>query len=382
MHSTLIGLASLALASALPDPLPVNGDGPTDSPGVRAEVLAIHASTIVVGDGSVIEDGVLLVEGDRIRAVGAGIDVPEGAISIEHDGFLTAGMVAPHSTLLPGDERSDSTDPFMAEAELRYGFDPGRDEVEAAARNGVTSAVLTSSSGAVVGGLTAVVKTHGGVVIDPRAHLSVSMTSSAANQNRYPTSYAGIVRELLERFGEGATGTYAEARAGELPVLIQANGNDECQRAMYVAEANGLRGALLGARRVGEQLEALRASGLGVVFTVLGTGNDERDIDAMVAVAQSDVTYGFALTDPTNLRLTGATLVRAGADANSVWTALTSGGARLAGVADSVGTLKRGMHADLCLWSGHPLDLTSTLEGVMIGGERVELSTESEGANH
>jgi hypothetical protein len=223
----------------------------------------------------------------------------------------------------------------------------------------------------VIGGLTAVVQTHGGEVLDPRGHLSISMNGAAVRNDRYPTSYGGLLQGLRRHFGEEGQGPCAEAAAGELPVLIAADDDDEIQRALAFATEHGLVGALLGARRAGEQLEALEASGLGVVFTVFQPGIDTRSLDAMVAVVDSEVEFGFALTDPSLLRYSAATLVRAGADPDRVWGALTRGGAALAGVDDRVGTLTRGLRADLCLWSGHPLDLTSSLEAVYVGGERV-----------
>lgn len=368
MHLIHIGLATIAAI----------GSGPAPA---APDLVAIRATTVVVGAGEAIENGTVLIEGDSIRAVGTDVAVPEGTVVIEHDGFLTAGIVAPHSTLLPGDERADETDPFMAEAELRFGFDPEREAVERALHHGVTTAVLTADSTAVVGGLAAVVQTHGATVLEPRSHLSLSMNGRAVRADRYPTSYAGLVRELGRRFGPDAEGAYARARSGELPVLIAVDGADEVQRALAFAGANGLRGALLGARRAGEQLEALRESGLGVVYSVFGTGLDQRSLDAMVAVADSDVPFAFALTDPTLLRFSGASLVRAGASADRVWGALTEGGAAIAGVADRIGRLERGKRADLCLWSGHPLELTSTLEGVWVGGHAVEVPAATRASN-
>ena len=363
MQILLSGLAALALA---------HGDVPAQAPEPSVEsVYAIRAKTVIVGDGTVLEDGVVIIEGDSIRNVGTDLSVPEGALTLDHPGVLTAGLVAPHSILLPPGERTDATDPFMPELELRYGFDPSRDELEEALEHGVTTAVLTGGSDEVVSGLAAVVQTHGGTVLAPRSHLTLSVSSAAAGNDRYPTSYAGIVRELRQRFSSAEDGPYAQARSGELSVLIHAGDNDEVQRAFALTRLNGLRGALLGPARVGEQLEALRSSGLGVVFPVFGTGVSERTLDAMVAVVNSDVEFSFALTDPTRLRTSAAILARRGGDLGRLLEALTAGGARIAGVDDQVGTLARGKRADLCLWSGHPLDLTSELEAVIVGGERV-----------
>ncbi|QDU65051.1 hypothetical protein [Engelhardtia mirabilis] len=372
MHATLIGLA-LALAPGLPDaPESVATTNGVVVNGAAAPVFAIKATTVVVGDGNVLENGIVVIEGGRIRDVGVGLTLPEGTNLVEHDGVLTAGMVAPQSNLLPASERTDSTRPFLEGAELRFGFDPQTQACEQAAAAGITTAVLTPAASNVVGGLTAVVKTHGGKVVKGKAHLALSVNAAAANTDRYPTSYSGVIAELDARLGEGAEGVYAEARSGALPVLIAATTEADAQRAMALAKRHGLRGALLGARRVGEQqVESLRSSGLAVVFDSFGPGLGERSINAMLAVVEAGLPFAFELTDATRFRFDGAALVRAGADADTVWKAMTSGAAAIAGVGDRVGTLRRGLDADLLLWSGHPLDLTSVLEAVYVGGERV-----------
>jgi imidazolonepropionase-like amidohydrolase len=70
--------------------------------------------------------------------------------------------------------------------------------------------------------------------------------------------------------------------------------------------------------------------------------------------------------------------VRAGAPLEATLDALTSDAARIAGVGDRVGMLVGGRHADFVLWSGHPLDLTSAVVAVYVGGERVHAQEEGD----
>jgi len=376
MNATLIGLA-LALAPGLPEaprtdgPAPVSTD-PIIAAPVAAPVTVIRANLVIVGDGTTLENGVVIIEGSRIREVGVGLRVPEGASLIEHDGVLTAGMVAPHSTLVTFSERHDPTRPFLEGAELMHGFDPNAPEYADAAAAGVTTAVLSPSAQNVVGGVTAVVKTQGGRVLEARSHLAISMNSLATSSSRYPTSYSGVMGELNARFGPGAEGVYGIARAGRMPVLIAADTRAEAQRAIDFATRHGLRGAILGARRVGEdQIEALRASGLAVVFGNVSAGLSDRSIQAMLDIVDAGLPFSFGLTNSDWARFGAAGLVRAGADADVVWNGLTAGAAEIAGVDKRVGSLRRGMDADILLWSGHPLDLTSELTAVYIDGQLI-----------
>jgi imidazolonepropionase-like amidohydrolase len=72
------------------------------------------------------------------------------------------------------------------------------------------------------------------------------------------------------------------------------------------------------------------------------------------------------------LRFGAVMCVREGVDAKVAWNALTSDAARIAGVADRVGTLDRGMDADIVLWTGDPLDLGSRVTAVYVDGARVD----------
>ena len=57
-------------------------------------MIAITARTLHVGDGTTIDRGVVLVEDGKIVAVGAGLEIPEGAELIRIGrGSITPGLV-------------------------------------------------------------------------------------------------------------------------------------------------------------------------------------------------------------------------------------------------------------------------------------------------
>jgi len=84
-------LAIFALLCAPGAAVPV-----TTSRPVESSVYAIHARTLHVGRGETIEDGTIVIEGGKIRAIGKNVAVPPGAAVIEHDGVVSAGLIALH----------------------------------------------------------------------------------------------------------------------------------------------------------------------------------------------------------------------------------------------------------------------------------------------
>ena len=365
--TNLLALGALGAALAAPA-------AASQPPTVPADTYAIRASTMILADGGQVEDAVLLIEGTKIRAAGRGVEVPEGVPVLEHDGVLTAGMVVCHSYSGTRGEVGDSTRAVLAEASMVHSLDLDHSDYERALAAGITTLVVTPSGSNLAPGTTVVLKTSGGRIISRSAHLSLSFSSAALRTNRYPTSYSGALAELEKRFAE-PDGVFAEVIAGRLPVLLEVSSRDETQRAVQFATSHGLKGALNGARRAGEVLGAIRKSGLGVIVGPFGVGTPKHQLDSVVALGGARVPLAFGLDAPYRsndaLRLSAALCVRAGLDPALAWKSLTADGARIAGVGQRLGRLEPGMDADFVLWSGSPLELTSSVVEVYVDGARV-----------
>jgi len=357
-------LAAVLAAPAYPAPA---SDGGTDT-------YAVRAARMLLADGREVEDAVLLVEGGKIRAAGRGVDVPAGVPVLEHDGVLTAGMIACHGYSGTRGETGDDTRSVLAEARIANALDLGHSDFANALAAGITTLVITPAPDNLAPGSTAVVKTAGGTILSSAAHLSLSFTDDALRANRYPTSYGGALAELDARLAD-PSGAFAEAVAGRLPVLFEVSSRDETQRAAEFATRHGLGGALHGARRAGEVLSAVQQSGLGVIVGPFDPGTPGRQLDSVVALGGARVPLAFGLDAPQEdgdaLRLSAAMCVRDGLDPALAWQGLTSGGADIAGVGRRVGRLEAGLDADFVLWSGPPLDLTSSVVEVYVDGARV-----------
>lgn len=355
---TMIGATVLALGAT------------QDSGGV----LAIRAKHIDLGDGQRIADGVLVVENGKVRAVGAGASIPEGAVEFEHDGVVTPGLIACHEHAGTQGEGHDSTRSVMDTARIAYAFEPSDEDFEALARSGITSIVLAPDARSLAPGQTAVVKTAGGTVVSDAAHLVLGFSTSALSSNRAPTSWAGALAELEQRFSD-PKGGFADAAAGRIGVLFQTGRRADVLRAIGFARQHDLKGALRGTALSGELAEDVAASGLGHVIGPFGVGASQRSLDGAVRLAAAGVPLAFGVSSPYQhpdvLRWSAAMCVRNGMDSGIAMRALTSSAANIAGVADRVGKLEAGLDADFVLWSGDPLDLTSTVEAVYVDGVRV-----------
>jgi imidazolonepropionase-like amidohydrolase len=341
----------------------------------ESSAFAIQAKHLHVGDGRVIDNGVLLVQDGVIRSVGSASELPAGVPVIQHSGAISPGFVSAHDQLALGAEGFDDTRAMLPGALVADAFDPQAKQLKSALSTGITTVLLAPSSASLVGGQTAVVKTSGGRVLARRSHLALSLASEALSVNTPPTSPMGAL-VILETELAANVGAFGEVKAGRLPVMIHAVERHEVLRSVEFATRNGLKGSIEGAPLAGELAETIKLSGLSVVLQPFSGGEAPRELRAALALSTAGVPFAFGLDTPnigpTSLRLSAAMCLREQMDRKQLERALFFDAATICGVADRVGRLERGLDADFLLWSGDPLSLSSQLQAVYVDGARVD----------
>ncbi len=370
----------------------------------QEKTLQIRARELWAADGKHIANGLLVIEGGRIRDVGDLEPDPRWPL-ILHDGVLTAGLVACQTASGAAGELLDDTRSVLPEARTAFAFEPRHPDFGKALAAGVTTLVLAPGGENLVGGLSSAVKTAGARVLSREASLALSFSSAALGRSaapsflffgaaeealatpdggpettrsrrgsREPTSYPGALAELRRLFaGEGEP--FARAGGGELPVYLEAWDRHEVVRAARFAREYSLQGAIRGAPLAGDPdvLAAIRDSGLGVILGPWTSDQARRSLASLAALSEAGIPVAFALDapahDPSELRLFAARALWAGASREAVWKALTSDAARLAGVGEDVGEIASGKDADFVLWSGDPLNLATRPLSVWVDGE-------------
>lgn len=356
----------LAVAGLVGSP----GGGQSDA----GSTYAVRAKHLRMFGGEVIANGVLVVEGSQVKYAGdaqrAG-KLPDDVI--DHDGWLSAGLVACRSYSGTRGDLIENKRAMTAEARIADVVDMNHSDFKRALASGITSMVVAPWVGNVANGSTAVVKTNGSTVLAREAHLHLGFSSDALRFNRFPTSYTAAIGELETQFAH-PKGVWERVATGKLPVMFDAVSREEIWRALQFAGEHKLKGALSRATWAGELAADVKKSGLAVVAGPFGIGEPERSLTSVVALAKEGVPLAFAVDAPWNsdasLRMSAAMCMRAGLDAKVAWEALTSTAAGIAGVSSRVGKLSPGLDADFVLWSGDPLDLSSRVMFVYVDGAR------------
>ena len=137
-------------------------------PPPPAERVAFVGARVMTAAGVTYDRGVVLVEGDRIAAVGAGIAIPEGARVVDVAGkVITPGLIDTHSHIgvYPApyfsahQDGNEVVDPITPYARAEDGYWPQDPQIDRARAGGVTTMQILPGSANLIGGRSVVVRT-------------------------------------------------------------------------------------------------------------------------------------------------------------------------------------------------------------------------------
>jgi imidazolonepropionase-like amidohydrolase len=402
-------LAATALVAALAAPAPL-----------LAQTVAITGATVALGDGSApIPGGTVVFRDGRIVAAGAGVGVPAGAEVIDGSGkWVAPGIVAGFSNLGLVDadgvrESSDErarTSPFAASIDVATSINPDAVAIANERTGGVTRAIVApGAGGSIFAGQGAVIDLGADPqpVTRPRAFQYVELgedgaqnaggsrpaayamlndaLAQAADYRRNPTAFGGREKDsLLKRADAEALLAVLDGRT---PLLVHVERASDIRQVLgLVRTYPKLKLVLLGVSEGWMVAPEIAAAHVPVIAAALADlpesfeklaateSNVGRMERAGVSVALSTVGANTApgehvLTQYAgNLVAIGKVPGSTGLDWGHALAAITSGPARALGMDGEIGSLRPGRRADVVLWDGDPLELSSAPVSVWVDG--------------
>lgn len=384
--------------------------------GVRADVV-VYAETLHTVSGEPLRDGVVVVRGQRITAVGRRSEVgvpaglPELRARVVTPGLIDAHTVAGLSGFLNqshDQEQVEKSAPVQPELRAVDAFN-ARDELVAYLRSfGITTLHTGHAPAALISGQTMVVKTHPAVVdeavVVPSAMVAATLGEGALSgkADRPPGTRAkavALLRAELIKAGEyvrkqalpeldkrPVRDLRLEALGKVLdrsqPLLITVERHGDILAALRLAREFNLRLVLDGVSDAPLVLSEIRASGFPVlVHPVMGRpfGEEEnlsletagilRAAGIPIALQSGYETY---VPKTRVVLLEAALAVAHGLAFRDALAAITLEPARILGIADRVGSIEPGKDADLALYDGDPFEYLTHCTGVVVNGVVME----------
>ena len=374
---------------------------------------AFRGATILPIAGPPIPDGVLVVQGGRITAVGGPeTAIPAGAVVHDATGkTIMPGLVDTHSHIGGGDG-GDRSNPMHPAVRILDALDARDEGIQKAQAGGVTTVNVMPGSGLLMSGQTVYLKLRDGTSIydltycrdlirdvcggmkmangtNPRGEAPMPGTRArAAAIVRERFVKAQEYREKIRRAGGADKVTprdlemeaLAEVLDGRRVVHFHTHRADDILTALRLREEFGFRLVLQHvseAWKVAEQIARAGVPSSIIVLDAPGGKLEAMEISMTNAAAleRAGAPVGFhtddGITDSRWFLRHAGLGVRAGMSREKALEAVTIAGARMLGLEDRVGSLERGKDADFIVLSGDPLSVYTRVEQTWVEGRRV-----------
>jgi imidazolonepropionase-like amidohydrolase len=387
------------------------------APAARAETVAITGATIhTMGPQGTIQNGTLVIENGKVRAVGTSVPIPAGARRIDaHGRIVTPGLFDSLSQIglvevsaVEGtvDARSDD-DRITAAFRAVDAINPRSMLIPVNRIEGLTRVVAAPEAGrSLIAGQGAVIDLGGpgDYVIRPSAAMFAVLGEAGAERSGKSRADAMLrLREALrdaldyaanrKAYDQGNRREYALSRLdlealvpvarGELPLVVAVDGASDIEATLRLAREMKLKLILAGAAegwRVASQIAEARVPVLVNPLQDLPASFETLDatLENAARLHKAGVTVAFMTGDAhnsRNIRQAAGNAVAYGLPWDAALAAMTSVPARIWGIADHYGTLEPGKDADVVIWDGDPLELTSFPTAVFIRGREMPMTS-------
>ncbi len=373
------------------------------------------ASEVYMPDGP--RNGVTLVlDGERIVAAGTvafeviGVGARWNGRNCAHvdaaGGSVTAGLIEARAQLgITEIDLEEATrdldgggDPVRAALRVADAYDPMSAVIGVQRTAGVTGAIIHPEGG-FIAGRSAFVSLYGERQADTVVNPVVAMEATG---HHGPSGGADLLalRELIDdtrawranqaAFERNGTRAYAASRLdlaamldvvdGRIPLVVSADRAADIEAFLRLRAETGIRLVIVGAAEGWRVADALAVARVPVIVDpmVYGPGSVDQlagraDNPALLSAAGVSVTIStFGTHNARNLRQYAGNAVRAGMGHTAAIAAITSAPAAAFGLADR-GRLAVGAPADVVVWSGDPLELSTVARYVWIEGAPVPL---------
>jgi imidazolonepropionase-like amidohydrolase len=383
----------------------------TSLPLAAAPVLIKNATVHTAGSAGVLEHTDVLISDGRIAELGRDLKAPGGAEVIDAAGKpVTPGLFGGFSHLgieeiglePTVDDFSLKLGSMRPEFDVTAAFNPESAVLGVARLGGITFAVISATAepggkgalgGTIIAGQGSVAQLDG--IIVPKSHAlfvdvggdasalsggsraaEYMLLDQAISEVRSPKSLLPNDQRLLTPAGRQTLQGYLD---GHGIVVFDADRASDIRQVIALAKREKLHAVIKGGAEAWRVAPELAAAHIPVVLDPLQDLPESFDIvgatlENAARLNRAGVKIAFSLGDPQphnirKVRQTAGIAVAHGLPWEAALAALTSNPAEIFGVASRNGTIARGQPADLVLWSGDPLEVTSLAQRVFIEGQ-------------
>lgn len=375
------------------------------------ERIALVGGHVVPVTSAALENGIVLIEDGVIRAVGdSTVSIPGDYQIVDvQSSWVVPGLIDAHTHIgtledsdgSAGDDHDEGTEPVTARIRALDAINPRDRAFDAAVAGGVLAVGVNPGSCNPIGGQSAALRTYGKTVDDQvlrspcgvKSALGENPKDTYSARGMFPSTRMGVaavIRSALTRardyIAERPHQTDLDLEALKLvlerkiPWRQHVHREDDIATALRLAHEFEYDLVIDHGTESAELADVIAERGVPVILGPLIVGSRKvemrnRSLRTAGILERAGVQIAIATDHPVvpiQYLVHQATLaVKEGLDRDAAIAALTINPARILGVDDRIGSLEVGKDADLCVWSGDPLDVMSRVRRAFVRGEQV-----------
>jgi len=374
---------------------------------VQAETIMIKDATVhTMSKAGVLENTDVFISGGKIQKIGQGLSVPQDIYVFNAEGKpLTPGLFAGITSIGITEVGAvkESNDGSLTLKDMRPEFNvvpaynPNSSLVPVTRIEGFSFTLLgAAANGTIFGGQGRMVALDGGyesffgkpvLFINVGRDASSISGESRAGQwmlleqamNEADTPPVAGQPAILTHAGRGTLTTFSNNGK----VVFDVDRASDILQTLKFAKRHGLDAVISGGAEAWMVADQLAEAGVPVLldplvnlpsnFDKLGARLDNAAL--LYAAGATVAVTGGGSHDARRQRQMAGNAVSYGLPHAQGVAALTSNPAQIFDVADRQGSIQRGMPANVVLWSGDPLEVTSAAEVVVINGELIPMES-------
>jgi imidazolonepropionase-like amidohydrolase len=410
-----VAVAAWGLAAVVTAGFPDTAEAQTPVPAPPQDrPVALVGGTIHPVTGPAIPGGTLVFEDGVITAMGTGVEVPAGAVTVELEGrHVYPGLIDAHTAMglfeIGGFTQTidlNELGTVNPNVRAQVAFNPETRHTSPARSQGVLIA-NSSPAGGLIAGQAAAMMMDGWTWEEMTLAAPTAMIVNwpvPGSEGEYEDEYEERVAELRSvmeearryakaQAAEGTVGSHpTDSRweamlpvlAGEVPVMVNANEVRQIQDAVTWAEEEGVRLVILGGRDAGFVADHLARKEVPVLLSsvqgVPGRGwqpfDETHSLPARLyeAGVPFGIAGGSSAVYAYRLAWEAGTAVAFGLPEEEALRAVTLHPARFLGIDHRVGSLEVGKDATLLVTTGSPLEYSSQIDQAYIQGRAVDMN--------
>ena len=362
-------------------------------------MLLIKNGRVHIGNGEIIDNADILIEGKKIKYIGINLKAENCKIINAENMEVFPGFIDTHNTIGCKDrisrykDNNEDTNPITPYADIKYSFSPYETKMEELYKVGITTICETPGNTNIIGGSMAAFKTWGlnsntmllRDKVGMKGSINYTVKNDFGSRHIAPQTRMAAIALLVKEFKThdmSKDDIITKVLNREIPFFVTVETASEIEALVNALEEFNIKLVIVYAYQADRCIESIKKNGVSVVLADLTNSAkqmyNKTDLYKLSSITQTGSYVSFCLVNgwgPVGKTLylwDALRFYKAGVPSEEVLKMMTYYPAKMLGIDDVVGTIEKNKDADIVIYSCNPIEYyTARDKYTIINGEIV-----------